>query len=57
MWWVFDRILPVGHVIGGLLAIPAGFLEAIVVLGLIARAENFLKRDGESVRIDMDRSH
>lgn len=39
MWWIFDKLLPGGHVWGTLYVMPLGFVEGIVLVGLIARLE------------------
>jgi hypothetical protein len=42
MWWVFDKIVPAGHVWGTLFVVPIAFVEGILVLGQIVRFENML---------------
>jgi hypothetical protein len=39
MWWIFGRLLPAGHVWGTIYVIPIGFVEGILVLGLLVRIE------------------
>ena len=40
MWWIFDKVLPPGHVWGTIYVMPLGFVEAILLVGLIVRIEH-----------------
>src|ERR1700739_1954254 len=40
MWWIFGRLLPAGHVWGTFYVMPIGFVEGILLLGLIVRTEH-----------------
>ncbi len=42
MWWIFDKILPANHMWGTMYVIPLGFVEAILLVGLIVRIERML---------------
>jgi hypothetical protein len=57
MWWFYDRTPRVIQAIGTFLVIPIGFVEAIVVLGLIARVESFLRKGGKAFRVDVKREY
>lgn len=42
MWWIFDSLLPAGHVWGTLYVMPIGFIEGILLVGLVVRIERML---------------
>lgn len=39
MWWLFGRVMPAGYFVGTLVVAPIGFIEGVLLVGLIVRIE------------------
>jgi hypothetical protein len=50
MWWLFDQLLPHGHVWGTLFVVPIAFVEGILLVGVIAWIDHKL-REGNHHRL------
>lgn len=42
MWWLFGRVLPAGFFLGTLYVAPIGFIEGVLLVGLIVRIEHMI---------------